>query len=324
VSTSRSRTSHEAGVPGGRAFRQLGWEVTAPRAAGPSGRTLRYDSNMDENLLTQEPTVPAPAATWPARISRVLRIAFFILLGAIFSVATAFAAPSFWYVPAAILLFVSGFLWIRPRLGASASLPLCLVLLFMMVVIKFWHWPYPAVLDGVAGILLLMIGAVLCLVEVSRPAGHLETKPFAIVVALIFVGFIADRAFTNRVEVRSLQMNWVAEGKDPIGDPAELSTKGEKPIYVFTNVPRAVCYDVIFSEPLRQRLAALNKPLVKVEYNEFRTWGRITSYNIRSIAGMQFNQGRNVLIPNPEGFGGTMLTSDKTDAVSFDAPPCPR
>jgi hypothetical protein len=272
---------------------------------------------MDDPNL---PEVEAPEKPW----TRYLRVAYFILIGILFSVVTAFAAPSFWYVPVAVLLLVSGFLWLDPRAGASASLPLCLALVFMLIELKPWQWPQPALLDGFVGIVLTLIGLALCLFELLRPDAQIAWKPFAIFTALAFVGFLVDRAFTNRVEIRSFDMSWVADGKDPGGDPADPDSHGQKPIFVFMKIPGALCYDAVFYEPLRQRLNTGEKPTVHVEYNEFRTWGRITSYNVHSIDGLEFNRGRKILIPNPEGYGGTILAATQNGLNQPEPPPCPR
>jgi len=266
---------------------------------------------------------PTPAAEQPGSslLMRILLTLGFLLLGFEFSVFTVQHSPSFWYVPAAALLFFGAFLWFRPRVAASFELPLTLALLLMMLTLAPWHWVANRA-PGLAAIVVLIAAALVCVAQIRRYG--VTQAALATSVVLLIVALAVDRGFTNRVELRGFDMSWTADGIDPVGDPTEVSSKGEKPVIVFLKVGGGFCYDAIFSEDLRRELNSAHKPLVHVVYNEFRTFGRPTGYNIHSVEGMIFNEGRKPVIPNPEGYGGILLAGASADSTDEAPSSCPR
>jgi hypothetical protein len=269
---------------------------------------------MDQEIVLPE---AAPQKS-SSLMTRIAFIVFFAFVGVMFSAGTLVGSPRFWYVPVAIMLLLSASLWFRPKLGASASLPFCILLSYLMLssISKEFGLIGPVALTSI------LVATVICVIEIKRRGA--EIKPLVASVVLIILSLAADLTFTNRVEERPLQMSWVADGTDPTGDQAQLSSKGEKPVILFTPVAGGYCTDTIYSEPLREKLNALHKPQVQVVYNEFKNFGRIHGYNVGSIEGMVFNKGLHVVIPNPEG-SSEILVGDKSTEANPNAPAtCPR
>ncbi|SNS84677.1 hypothetical protein SAMN05421770_102558 [Granulicella rosea] len=263
---------------------------------------------MDQ--IQSPPTAAKSGAS--SLLVRILLTLAFLVLGYEFSLFALQHSPSFWYVPAAVLLFVGGFLWFWPAIAAAFSLPLTLALLLMMLTLGPWRWVANRG-PGFSAILVLLAAAAVCVAQIRRHG--VAQKALTTAVVLLIVALAVDRAFTNRVELRGFDMSWTADGVDPVGDPVEPNAKGEKPVLLFLKVGGGFCYDAIFSEDLRRMLNTEHKPLVHVVYNEFHTFGRATDYNVHSVEGMILNEGRKPVIANPDGYHGILLSGgDQADA----------
>jgi hypothetical protein len=258
---------------------------------------------------------------WLSRYFVWFCIVYFLLAGLFLTLLASFAGPSFWYVPLGILLSLTAFAWYSPAKGAACSLPPTLGFVFWLIEMRPWQWHEGLVISlGLPAIVFSAL--VLCLFALYK------TKPLwkltAISVAAIFAALLIDRVFTDRVEVRTVTMQWRVDGRSPNGDETQLGPNGEIPVVIYEQIGGGYCYDAIFSEELKHRLNVNQQNQIKVQYNIFRSFGQETGYNVRTIAGMEFNDDHKSLI-SEGGYGGMIETvvSDKTGGHSV-APSCSR
>jgi len=127
---------------------------------------------------------------------------------------------------------------------------------------------------------------------------------------LALTSFCVDRAFTNKVEVRTLTMEWTVDGHTPWGEDTELGPHGETPVVIYERIDGAYCYDAIFSDLLKAQLEKSGKQQIKVEYNIFRSFGKDSGYNEHSVDGMVFNEGHKTVV-EADGYGGMTLDSSE-------------
>jgi len=130
----------------------------------------------------------------------------------------------------------------------------------------------------------------------------------AISFSLVLTAFAVDRLFTDKVEVHSYLMNWSANGITPWGR-IDADAKGDLPVVVYRKLKESYCFDALYSAELTAQLTASNKPVITVDYNVFRDFGRERSYNIRSVDGMVFNNGLRTVRPE-EGYSGRSGSGD--------------
>jgi hypothetical protein len=60
-------------------------------------------------------------------------------------------------------------------------------------------------------------------------------------------------------------------------------------------VEQGYCFDAIFSPELKTQLTATNRPVITVDYNLFKDFGRVRGYNVHSVDGMVFNNGDRIV-----------------------------
>jgi hypothetical protein len=228
------------------------------------------------------------------------------------------AAPSFWYFPCAALLFLSVFLWNNPSRGASASLTLLLPFVVLLVSTRIWDWRgqrWTAVL--MAFTLLVALSMCITVIQAAGLAVFWSTLAFV----LITLSFATDRIFTDKVQVRTLQMSYSLDGKTPWADDTQRDAHGRPPVLVFVKSGEGYCYDAVFYQPLMAKLAASHANQVQVQYNVFSDFGKERSYNIRSIDGIMLNDDNHEIVQN-DGYGGTTLVP--ADHGKYVPPNCPR
>jgi len=162
-------------------------------------------------------------------------------------------------------------------------------------------------MDASYRVLLLCVVVALPVILVClRKSGPRIWLPLTISCSMVLISFGVDRLFTNKLTIHEYPMNWSTNGVTPWGQ-VETNAKGESPVVIYRSVEGGYCFDAIFSPELKTRLSQTNKPIVAVEYNVFRDFGRESGYNIRTVDGMAFNEGdRNVL--SGEGYGGYIET----------------
>ena len=266
---------------------------------------------------------PVPVSPWAARLLNIFSGLYLFLVGlSIALVLLVTGGPSFWFLPAAGIYALSGILWFRPRMAASFSLLFALLFLSGILTLKPWAWT-DARPKGFAILLVLLFAVVLCASAIRRFG--FEWRAFATAAVCILVCVAVDRAFTNKVTLRTLTMDYTLDGTTPWGDPAVPDPATNTfPVLIYTAVHGSYCYDTIFSEALKQHLQSLNKPTIHVEYNEFTNFGKPAGYNIHAVEGMVLNNGRRVIVPNKAGYGGTMMVPAMDNPKNFLPVVCPR
>jgi predicted ABC-type exoprotein transport system permease subunit len=159
--------------------------------------------------------------------------------------------------------------------------------------------------DSLYWLLLLCIVIALALLTISfRQREARNVTAIVISLTLVLTAFVVDRLFTNKVEIRSYSMNWSANGTAPWG-AVERSEKGEIPVVIYRVVSKGYCFDALFSSELVAQLTATNKPVISVDYNLFKDFGRVRSYNVRAVDGMVFNDGfRPIRSEDAPSYGG--------------------
>jgi hypothetical protein len=235
---------------------------------------------------------------------------FIILSGLAMCLALAVGTPSFWYLGCGALWVVSGVLWLfRPVLGASFLIAPLLGLSILLIKSAAFREPTYLIF------LATMIWAMLLTVAALRKSQRLQPLALSLSVLLVLGGFGVDRLFTNKLSVKTEQMEWTANGSAPWGEVARDS-RGNNPLVVYRKEGNGYCYDAIFDGDLSRRLLDTRPATVTVQYNEFRAFGTVRGYNVRSIAGTVFNDGYNSVRSEGEGYSGAM------EAGSGHSPDC--
>lgn len=236
---------------------------------------------------------------------------FFLASGVWFIAILSLQAPSFWYWVCAILWAACGVAWlVKPSVAVGLS---AFPALGMTGVVG---WGAAAVVHGrmtfsgwlAVTVLVWAVGLAVILVSL-RDRRTRRVWTFAVSLGLVLVSFAVDRLFTNKVEVRTLTMQWSADGATPWSDEVERGEHGEIPVVLYLKVKGGYCYDAVFSPELKARLMQEGKPTATVEYNLFRDFGTEHGYNIRSVDGLLFSAGRRAGRPNESGYGGVALDS---------------
>jgi hypothetical protein len=108
-------------------------------------------------------------------------------------------------------------------------------------------------------------------------------------------------------------MQWTANGVVPWGE-VEKDARGTFPVILYRRLGESYCYDAVFSPELRNQLSQSKAPVIEVAYNVIRDFGKLRGYNIRSVGGLVFNDGRRIVRPG-EAYGGQILngTGSATD-----------
>jgi len=90
-------------------------------------------------------------------------------------------------------------------------------------------------------------------------------------------------------------MQWSVNGQVPWGDAGPLDQNAQPLVVIYRNLDGGYCYDALYSAELKQKLLKDALPTVKVDYDLFINFGKITGYNTRSVDGIQFNDGHRVV-----------------------------
>lgn len=238
--------------------------------------------------------------------SRLVRVSlglFFCLSGALAILLLLLGAPSFWYLPCAILWTACGFVWmIRPSLAAGLSVFPVLAIAVMVVEAL----PGFRQTDVLYRVLLLCVVVGLILIGATfRSSETRRVIPVAISLGLVLLAFVVDRTFTNKLAIHTYSMNWSTSGSAPWGN-VQLDEKGQPPVVIYRSVGGGYCYDAIFSPELKAKLTASGKTAVNVEYNVFSDFGRERGYNIHSVDGLVFNDGSRS-VRSSESYGGYIM-----------------
>jgi hypothetical protein len=260
---------------------------------------------------------------WQSRWFIFPCVAYFLIAGTFLSFLTSIWGPSFWYFPCAILLGASGLLWLfGPRLGASFSLPLSLVFGIFVWTLRVWFWPSDRG-TAIAIATAIFLAIFLCLFVITK--GGFFPKAAIVSLFLVAIAFAVDRLFTNKLEIRTVSMQWTADGTTPWGEATQLDPNGRPPVLIYVRLGSSYCYDAVFHEPLKERLQQLGKKQIAVQYNVFKDFGSERAYNIRSIENVQLNDDHRSPAQDYGGHGGTLLGSVQ-DGQKFksESPNCPR
>ena len=214
-------------------------------------------------------------------------------------------APSFWYVPCAVLWAISGLLWwLRPSIAASFSVfpVLGIAVLIVQSLPNFRNTDY-----SFRALMICLVVALGFIVASFEWTGTRQLLPLTISFGFVLVAFGADRLFTNKVSIKTFQMGVALEGKAPWGEVGPEWQDGTAPIVLYRRVGTSYCYTAFKSQELHDRIAKEGANSVTVEYNVFSDFGHERSYNVRSVDGVVLTNGKEV-IKDAERFGGQILT----------------
>jgi hypothetical protein len=257
---------------------------------------------------------------WMSPAFKAVCCTYYLIAGLVLVLLMTFAAPSFGYFPCSILLTACAFFWKWPRQAAAFSLPLVIVFAYSLYVLQIWHWAGDA---GTAIGLIAIVAFFFVPCTIVLFLDRVAWTPMAVAISLVFISFAVDRTWTNKVEVRSVEMGWTADGETPWGGDAQRDAANRPPVIVYVQAGGGYCYDAIFYEPLKVRLKQLGKSKIVVQYNVFKDFGSERGYNIRPVEGFHFNDAKQSLIQDVEGYGGnTLAPSD--DGSKYGPPACPR
>jgi hypothetical protein len=221
----------------------------------------------------------------------------------------ALGAPSFWYIPCFYSLPLLAGVWAwRPRLGAALSVgPLISVAVLLHCLSGVW----------LAFVLLGLLTALPCVFIAAKESGTIAT-PLALSLGFVCASFLADRAFTNKVVVRSYEMNVSLDGIAPWGTVGPEWDDAIMPTVLYRRVGDGYCYVAFKSEELRERLAHEHRTTVSMQINILKDFGKERGYNVRSVGGLFLADGPKV-VKDAERFGGHILdpgiiTTSSTDS----------
>jgi hypothetical protein len=245
----------------------------------------------------------APRAFFESRLVSVSLGLFFCVSGALAILLLLLSAPSFWYLPCAILWTASGFVWmIRPSLAAGLSIFPVLAIAVMVVEAL----PNFRQTDVLYRVLLLCVVVALVLIGATfRRSEARRVVPVAISLTLVLLAFVVDRTFTNKLAIHTYSMSWSTSGSAPWGS-VQLDEGGNAPVVIYRSVGGGYCYDAIFSPELKTKLTASGKTAVNVEYNVFSDFARERGYNVHSVDGLVFNDGSRS-VRSGESYGGYIM-----------------
>jgi len=247
----------------------------------------------------------------------VLRVAgglLFVVGGGSLVLMSLLGGPSLWYSLSFCALPILGIVWFwKPPLAAALSIgPLISVIALLHYASGMWGtsriWA-GAVAAGSATAIALVVAA---LRGVSR-----WQLPVVLSLAFVTCAFATDRLFTNKVTVRTYQMNVALNGHAPWGDVGPEWPDRSAPIVLYRRVGDGYCYDAFKSDELRQRLVPKDSHTVTVEYNIFSDFGKERSYNVRSVDGLLLAN-REHTVRDFERFGGQILGNSDTPTSGVD------
>lgn len=239
---------------------------------------------------------------------RVVAPVLFGVGGVCLIVLAALAAPSFWYIPCIYSLpIIAGFWAWRPRLGAALSVgPLISIGVLLHYLSGLW----------LATVLVGFLIASLCVVIAAMESGSLAL-PLALSLGFVCASFLVDRFFTNRVVIRSYEVNVSLDGSVPWGTVGREWDDAIKPTVAYRRVKDGYCYVAFKSEEIRDRLALEHRTTVPMQVNIMEDFGNERGYNVRSVDGLLLADGPTV-VKDAERFGGHILdpgiiTTSSTD-----------
>ncbi len=152
------------------------------------------------------------------------------------------------------------------------------------------------------------IGALICICATYIASRSVAAIPLPLSFAIVSAGFAVDRSFTNKIQVKTFDVEWSTNGIVPWGETKTV----DQPITIYRRVGGGYCYDSFNSAELRRRLSTVQTPTVKAQYNLIWNFGKLTGYNVRSVAnGLLLNDGYHV-VRDASTEGGQMLGPGKS------------
>lgn len=239
---------------------------------------------------------------------RVVAPVLFGVGGVCLILLAALGAPSFWYIPCFYCFPLLAGVWAwRPRIGAALSIgPLIGVAVLLHYLSGVW---LAIILGG-------FLTALLCIAVAAKESGRIGI-PLALSLGFLCASLLADRFFTNKVVVRSYQVNVSLDGSAPWGTVGPEWADAMKPTVLYRRVGDGYCYVAFKSKELRDRLANDHRTTVSMQINILKDFGIERGYNVRSVDGLLLADGPKV-VNDAERFGGHILdqgviTSSSTD-----------
>jgi hypothetical protein len=237
-----------------------------------------------------------------SRFFRISAATYFILAGILFMFTTSLGGPSLWYFICASVLFLVGPIWLwRPDFAAGLSL---VPVLGLVLIFKVCTGAFCIVLA------LVLAGTVMFIFVVYRKRSGQKLIPLMISLIIVLSAIATDKLFTNINKIVVFQMNWTDDGHAPWGDVGPITDGGQPVVVLYRRVVDSYCYDAVYSSELRDALRVAGRDPVPVEYNTFHDFGKLRSYNIRSVGGVLLNEGQKAIRPANTS-GGQILGGGK-------------
>jgi hypothetical protein len=108
----------------------------------------------------------------------------------------------------------------------------------------------------------------------------------AAIALVVGVYLAADVMYERKPVVRSFPAHWSITGQVPWGTAARHEN-GDIPVVLWHPVRGGYCYDAVFSEDLRDRLATLRASTVAVDYSLFSDlWARPRRHTVKTVSGV--------------------------------------
>ena len=217
--------------------------------------------------------------------TRAITGVFFLLSGIFIALCLAVSDASFWYLCCALLWALTSVFWFA-RPGAAARVSIFPVIGISVFLFKTRHeFAEQSPIHEYWITLAFVLAA--CLLIALTVAKARSISPFPLLAGLAYVALsiYVDSRFTNQVEIRTYEMHWSANGEVPWGKTEEVA----HPLSIWRKVGGSDCSDDFDSEVLRNLVLSANRPTVTVQYNVFRTFGRVSGSNVRSVDGYLLN-----------------------------------
>ncbi|MDE3061567.1 MAG: hypothetical protein KGJ51_00750 [Acidobacteriota bacterium] len=147
--------------------------------------------------------------------------------------------------------------------------------------------------------------ALVCVGIAAKESGSIAI-PLALSLGFVCASFLADRVFTNKIIIRSYQVNVSLDGSAPWGTVGPEWDDAIKPTVLYRRVKDGYCYIAFKSEELRDRLAHEHRTTVSMQINIMKDFGNERGYNVRSVDGVLLADGPKV-VKDVERFGGHIL-----------------
>jgi hypothetical protein len=239
---------------------------------------------------------------------------FFLVSGLFIALCLTLSDASFWYLSCALMWTLASVLWfVQPSAAACFSIsPVVGVAVFLFK--EKGEIASQSPIHEYAISLIFVIAACVFIALAIELDRRIKPVPAMAGLAVVALSIYVDRHFTNQIEIRTYEMNWSANGEVPWGRTEDAA----QPLAIWRKVGANDCYDSFDSQELRKLVLSTSRPTVTVQYNVFRTFGRESGFNVRSVDGYLLNEGKQNV--HPGWSGGGQIEEEGTGGKSIDCP----